>query len=134
MREYGVPGITGVDTRALTQLLRDKEHNLVNSPCWSTPGKEFHDPNTDNLVGKVSCTEIQTYGEGKHIAIVDTGMKLNILRSFLNRGMKVTRFPWNKSPFDYETETVQSSTEFSFQTAQAILNCHRNTRNHAAVF
>lgn len=107
MREYGVPGITGVDTRALTQLLRDKGAQLGKiHPAGSTPGKEFHDPNTDNLVGKVSCTEIQTYGEGKkHIAIVDTGMKLNILRSFLNRGMKVTRFPWNKSPFDYETET-----------------------------
>lgn len=106
MREYGVPGITGVDTRALTQMLRDKGAQLgkIHLP-ENTPSKEFHDPNTDNLVAKVSITEPKEYGEGKkHIAIIDTGMKLNILRSFLKRGVKVTRLPWNKNPFEYEGE------------------------------
>lgn len=107
LREYGVPGITGIDTRALTKKLREKGAMLgqIHLP-EDKPHKEFHDPNEDNLVAKVSITEPETYGEGKkHIAIIDCGMKFNILRSFLKRGVKVTRLPWNMSPFDYEKET-----------------------------
>lgn len=105
LREYGVPGITGVDTRALTKRLREKGAMLGKiHPKGVTPGKEFHDPNTDNLVAKVSIDKVTVYGEGKkHIAIVDTGMKLNILHSFLERGIKVTRLPWNVSPFSLAT-------------------------------
>lgn len=104
LKEYGVPGITGIDTRALTQKLRDQGSLLgriqyVDSP----PVKEFYDPNTENLVAKVSIKEVHTMGEGKkHVAIVDTGIKTNILRSFLKRGVKITIFPWNQSPFAYE--------------------------------
>lgn len=106
MEEYDVPGITGVDTRALTQLLRDKGSQPGQiHPADQKPHKDFYDPNTVNLVAKVSITQPQSYGEGeKHIALIDCGMKLNILRSFLQRGVKVTRFPWNANPFDYEKE------------------------------
>lgn len=103
LREYGVPGITGIDTRALTKRLREKGAMLgqIHLPDHE-PNKEFHDPNADNLVAKVSITAPETYGKGKkHIAIIDCGMKLNILRSFLKRGVKVTRLPWNMSPFEY---------------------------------
>lgn len=104
MKEYGVPGITGVDTRALTKKLREKGCMLgkIHKP-EDTVSKDFHDPNTDNLVAKVSISEPKTYGKGrKHIAIIDTGMKLNILRNFLKRGVKVTRLPWNHSPLDMD--------------------------------
>ena len=106
LREYGVPGITGVDTRALTKRLREKGALLGKiHPANIKPTKEFHDPNTDNLVAKVSIDKVTVYGEGKkHIAIVDTGMKLNILHSFLERGLKVTRLPWNVSPFSLATK------------------------------
>ncbi|MBU0981365.1 glutamine-hydrolyzing carbamoyl-phosphate synthase small subunit [Patescibacteria group bacterium] len=104
MREYGIPGITGIDTRALTKHLREKGTLLGKIHLPETePGKDFHDPNEDNLVARVSVEKPETYGDGeKHIAIIDTGMKLNILRSFLSRGIKVTRLPWNMSPFDLE--------------------------------
>ena len=106
LREYGVPGITGIDTRALTKRLREKGTLLgkIHLPD-EKPDSEFHDPNEDNLVAKVSTTEIETYGDGKkHIAIIDTGMKYNILRSFLEKGLKVTRLPWNQNPFDLDEE------------------------------
>lgn len=106
MREYDVPGITGVDTRALTQLLREKGSQPGKiHPSDQEPGKDFYDPNSVNLVAKVSPTEIRSYGDGrKHIAVIDCGVKNNTLRSFLNRGIKITRFPWNSSPFRYEEE------------------------------
>lgn len=104
LREYDVPGITGIDTRSLTQHLRE----MGSMPgkihaSDQAPGEDFYDPNTENLVAKVSIKTPKTYGEGKkHIALIDTGMKLNILRSLLKRKIKVTRFPWNANPFVYE--------------------------------
>lgn len=120
LREYDVPGITGVDTRALTQHLREKgsmpgkihsadlggENKGLASMADPDASMVFYDPNNENLVAKVSITQVKSYGEGrKHIALIDTGMKLNILRSFLSRGVKVTRFPWNANPFDHEEKT-----------------------------
>lgn len=107
LREYGVPGITGIDTRALTKKLREEGAMLGKIHYEETKtDKEFHDPNEDNLVAKVSINEAKTYGKGKkHIAIIDTGMKLNILRSFLKRGVKVTRLPWDQNPFEFEEKT-----------------------------
>ena len=104
LKEYGVPGISGIDTRALTKLLRDKGSQLGKiHQTGSKISADFYDPNKENLVAKVSPSHPETYGEGsKHIAIIDTGMKLNILRSFLKRGVKVTRFPWNQNPFEIE--------------------------------
>jgi len=112
LREYGVPGITGIDTRALTKRLREegtllgKIHLPEHAKNEALTPTEFHDPNEDNLVAKVSTDKAETYeptsGKAKkHIAIMDTGMKLNILRSFLKRGLKVTRLPWNENPFEY---------------------------------
>lgn len=102
LEEYGVPGITGIDTRALTKKLREKGAMLGQiHPKGKKAKKDFYDPNLENLVAEVSVKEIQRYGEGrKHIALIDTGMKDNILRSFLKRNVKVTRLPWNQNPFD----------------------------------
>lgn len=97
MKEQGIPGIYGVDTRALTQHLRD---------CGSMPGmivregdgKEFcpSDPNLENQIALVSCRDVITYGAGeKTVVLVDCGVKNNILRCFVNRGVKLVRVPWN---------------------------------------
>ncbi len=107
LKQYGIPGISGIDTRALTQKLRDGGSQLGKiHPTDKKPNKDFYDPNKENLVARVSTQQIKAYGEGKkHVAILDTGMKTNILRSFLNRGVKITVFPWNESPFRYEERT-----------------------------
>jgi carbamoyl-phosphate synthase small subunit len=107
LREYGVPGITGIDTRMLTQKIRDEGSQLGKiHPVDKTPDQDFYDPNEENLVAKVSTNEIKTLGEGsKHVAVIDTGIKNNILRCLLKRGLKLTVFPWNESPFAYEATT-----------------------------
>ena len=57
---------------------------------------EFYDPNKENLVGKVSCTEVEYHGEGdKTVVLVDCGVKHNIIRCLTRRGVKVVRVPWN---------------------------------------
>jgi carbamoyl-phosphate synthase small subunit len=57
---------------------------------------EWYDPATENLVDVVSRKEPVTYGEGDvRIAVVDCGVKNNILRCLLKRGVSVTVVPWD---------------------------------------
>jgi carbamoyl-phosphate synthase small subunit len=103
MEHHGIPGITGIDTRALTKKLR--EHGVMlgrivpDGSEQREAGSKIQDPNTLNLVAEVSCGEPITYEpEGEcHATIIafDCGMKRNILRSFLKRGVRVHRVPWN---------------------------------------
>ena len=99
MEHHGIPGITGVDTRALTKKLR--EHGVMLGALRQAQGDtpSIDDPNESNLVDEVSCKEVVTYDpEGevtKTIAAFDCGMKNNIIRSFLKRGVRVHRLPWD---------------------------------------
>ena len=99
-REH-VPGITGIDTRELTKVLR--EHGVM-------MGKILFDDEPDNIpeadyegvnfVDRVSTKEIIRYNEGagKKVVLVDCGVKANIIRSLITRGVEVIRVPWN---YDY---------------------------------
>lgn len=95
LKANNIPAITGIDTRALTQTLR--EHGTIlgkivigNKEC------DFYDPNIDNLVDQVSIKKPITYHKGKKtIVCIDCGMKNNILRNFLDRNITVIRVPWD---------------------------------------
>jgi len=99
-REH-VPGITGIDTRELTKVLR--EHGVM-------MGQIIFDDEPDNIpqaqyegvnfVDQVSCKDIIKYNEGagKRVVLVDCGVKANIIRNLIERGLEVVRVPWN---YDY---------------------------------
>ncbi len=100
LRKNKVPGIYGIDTRALTKLIREK---------GSMPAKviikgqdcDFFDPNTQNLVKEVSIDHKKIYGSGKHkILLIDCGVKNNIIRYFLQKDSTVIRVPWDYNFFD----------------------------------
>lgn len=96
-----IPGITGIDTRELTKVLRESGVMM---------GKITFDDNPDdipeaqyegvNFVDKVSCKDIIRYNEGagKKVVLVDCGVKANIIRCLIKRGVEVIRVPWN---YDY---------------------------------
>ena len=98
LKREQVPGITGIDTRQLTKVLR--EHGVM-------MGKILFDdmpdevPEADyagvNFVDQVSCREVIKYNEGadKKVVLVDCGVKANILRCLIRRGVEVVRVPWN---------------------------------------
>ena len=101
LREENVPGLTGVDTRALTKRLREKG-TMLGKIVTSDDDIHLFDPNKHNLVGKVSIREKRTYGNGsKKVILVDCGLKNNILRSLLERGVSVIRVPWD---YDFTME------------------------------
>ena len=98
LRREQVPGITGIDTRELTKVLR--EHGVM-------MGKIVFDDEPDNVpsaqyagvnyVAQVSCKEVIRYNEGadRQVVLIDCGVKHNILRCLLRRGLGVIRVPWN---------------------------------------
>jgi carbamoyl-phosphate synthase small subunit len=107
-QRHQVPGITGIDTRAVTSLLRDQGTTLgriaIGSDASLAPPQEheYWDPTTENLVDQVSTKrpyELNPSGNVK-IAVLDFGAKANILRSLVRRGASVTVFPWN---FDFNS-------------------------------
>jgi len=101
LKEFKIPGIFGIDTRALTKILRERG-TMLGKIIYGDESIEFYDPNKDNLVQKVSTVEKKVYGKGKHrILLVDCGVKYNIIRNLLKRNTTVTVVPWN---YDFTTE------------------------------
>ena len=95
LKENNIPAISGIDTRALTQKIR--EHGtILGKVLADTDEPDFYNPDLDNLVDQVSIKEPKTYGTGsKTIIAIDCGMKNNILRCFIDRGLTVIRVPWD---------------------------------------
>ncbi|MCK7538820.1 MAG: hypothetical protein MZV63_51710 [Marinilabiliales bacterium] len=75
LRRSNVPGIYGIDTRALTKRIREKGAMLGKVEPEGTT-TEFYDPNRVNLVAEVSTLSRQVYGSGQYrIMLVDCGVK-----------------------------------------------------------
>ena len=98
LRREEVPGICGIDTRQLTKVLR--EHGVMmgkiifDDEPTNIPEAEYEGV---NYVAKVSCREVTHYnrGAGKKVVLVDCGVKHNILRCLIDRGVELIRVPWN---------------------------------------
>ncbi len=101
LKREQVPGITGIDTRELTKVLR--EHGVMmgqiifDDDPTNIPQAQYEGV---NFVDSVSCKEIIRYNEGagKRVVLVDCGVKANIIRNLIERGLEVVRVPWN---YDY---------------------------------
>jgi carbamoyl-phosphate synthase small subunit len=105
LKRHGIPGIAGVDTRALTRHIRsvgDTRAVLVHdaqdltdaelverAQCAPLPGEV-------DVVDEVAADQIETFGpvDGPHVVVVDCGVKRNIIRSLVKRGARVTVVPY----------------------------------------
>ena len=99
LREQGVPGISGIDTRALTRIIREEgamPGRIVIDGDFSTSPSAPLEMTDTHLVQAVSCREVLHYGAGqKRVVLVDCGVKHNILRCLVARGVEVVRVPWD---------------------------------------
>ncbi len=102
LKKNKIPALFGIDTRALTKVLREKG-TMLGKIVFDNDDPGFSDPNQDNLVAKVSTDGIVEYGTGENrILLVDCGVKYNIIRHLINRDYKVIRVPW-----DYDFSKVE---------------------------
>lgn len=128
LEEWGIVGIYGIDTRALTKRLREKGSMLGKILVGDAADIPFADPNKENLVDKVSCKEVITYGEGdKTVVLVDCGVKNNIIRSLVNRGVKVVRVPWNYdfNGMEYDGLFISNGPGDPDMAEEAVLNIRK---------
>lgn len=96
-----IPALYGIDTRALTKIIREKGA-MLGKIVFDEADVDFIDPNLINLVDQVSCKEVISYGNGEtRILLIDCGVKNNIIRHFLKRGVTLIRVPWD---YDFSTE------------------------------
>ncbi|MBQ1514748.1 MAG: glutamine-hydrolyzing carbamoyl-phosphate synthase small subunit [Lachnospiraceae bacterium] len=103
MERFGIPGISGVDTRMLTRSIRDHGSRKVYITDVIYPKeacleilREREMPK--DAVARVSRKEIRVSRadpESFRVTAIDCGMKENIVRSMNRRGMTVTIVPWN---------------------------------------
>lgn len=103
LSEQGIPGIAGIDTRALTKILRKKGtmNGIITSDTsynLNTILSKLKAYSTGKVVEKVTCSqkhEIKASGKeiGKRVALLDFGSKDNIARSLSGRGCDVTVYP-----------------------------------------
>ena len=113
--EFGIPGIYGVDTRALTKKIRI--HGTMKAVLRTYDGevdiealkreaREQKSISELKLVKRVAADEVERIelGDGRYeVALVDCGVKRSIIDNLLNRGMNVTIFP-----FDAPAEEILS--------------------------
>lgn len=95
----GIPGLFGIDTRALTRKLR---HNgtMLGKIVFDS-NIDFYNPNRDDLTPKVSIKSPISYGSGgPRVCLVDCGTKHNIIHCLLRRGVSVLRVPHDYPVFD----------------------------------
>ena len=121
LKREKIPAITGVDTRRLTKVLREhgvmmgriemSEELRVKSEEFATALPESEDYGSVNWVEQVSCKEVITYRPDttavansslftlhsslKKVVLVDCGVKANIIRCLIRRGIEVIRVPWD---------------------------------------
>ena len=114
LKREKIPAITGIDTRRLTQMLRESgvmrgrivisdysEYSEKSDNSEYPENAEQEDYGSVNWVEKVSCKDVITYSPDanlstqKRIVLVDCGVKANIIRCLVRRGIEVVRVPWD---------------------------------------
>jgi carbamoyl-phosphate synthase small subunit len=127
LKEEGIPGIYGIDTRALTKKLREKGA-MLGKIIFDDKDVKFYDPNDVDLVKQVTIKEPVFYDSSnkkgyiiknnndlkfnkkiKKIVLIDCGAKLNILRCLLKRGVDVIRVPYDYDFFKFEFDGIMIS-------------------------
>jgi carbamoyl-phosphate synthase small subunit len=111
LKRWGIPAISGVDTRALTRHIRsvgDARAVLVHH-ANDLPDEELVErarnaplPGEHNVVGEVMMTDEATFGDGNtgpRVVVLDCGVKQNIVNSLVERGARVTVLPYG-TPYE----------------------------------
>ena len=101
--EMGIPGISGVDTRCLTRIIRDEGSQKVMITDAATPHEEAMErlracELPHDMVARVSCKKrwfSRTPNHRYDVVAVDCGIKYNIIRCLNAKGCNVTVVPYD---------------------------------------
>ena len=99
LEKNDIPGVAGIDTRALTKILREK--GTMNGMITTNENynldevlPKIKEYKVAGVVRKVTCKEKYVLnGDGPRVALMDFGAKKNIAKSLNDRGCEVTVYP-----------------------------------------
>ena len=101
LRQQGVVGIEGIDTRALTRVIREagtmKGVIMQGEPSDEEVNVLMNSLDNSHVIMDTTAEQVYTLNEtGRpHVAFIDMGAKQGIIRDLLKRGCKITVFPAN---------------------------------------
>jgi carbamoyl-phosphate synthase small subunit len=102
LSDCGVPAISGVDTRALVQHIREAgsmRGGVFPAAISETQARELIDAEPPmagrDLAATVTPSEVTNHGsgDGPRIAVIDTGIKASMVRELVARGARVSLHP-----------------------------------------
>lgn len=113
LRQYGVTGFKGIDTRYLTQIIRDNGSMKAIITAEDLTKKEiqerFNSIGNEKAAAEVSCKEIcEKENEGKKIGVLDLGVKNSTLDYLAEKGFKAVVFPYNTKGEDILNSGVEA--------------------------
>ena len=113
LRQYNVTGFKGIDTRYLTQIIRDNGSMKAIITAEDLTKKEiqerFNSFSNKNAVSEVSCKEkYEIKGEGKRIGVLDLGVKKSTLTYLESQGFNVVVFPYNTKAEEILNENLSA--------------------------
>ncbi|MDH3365129.1 MAG: glutamine-hydrolyzing carbamoyl-phosphate synthase small subunit [Thermoplasmata archaeon] len=109
LRQHNIPGLSGIDTRALIRKLRTKG-TMKGAITTSEPAdvletvRKMDNPDKENLVARVSTKSIRSFESGKRrsVVVIDCGVKDNIIKELQ------ARFDVHQVPYDYPVEDIRA--------------------------
>ena len=113
LRQYNVTGFKGIDTRYLTQIIRDNGSMKAIITAEDLTKKEiqerFNSFSNKNAVSEVSCKEkYEIKGEGKRIGVLDLGVKKSTLAYLESQGFNIVVFPYNTKAEEILNENLSA--------------------------
>src|SRR5699024_2744360 len=104
MKKHGIPGISGIDTRMLARILREKG-TMKDRIIMEGEDNALHKTGeyvSDLLVNETSITKPYIVpGKGKRVVVIDLEMKQSILHELMEREFHVTVVP-----YDYDVDAI----------------------------
>ena len=107
LKEENIPGVFGIDTRALTKKLRE-QGTMLGKIIFENEDIDYYDPNKVDLVNEVTIKEPIIYNKegNKKVILVDCGGKHNIIKSLIKRNIEVIRVPYDYDFFHSDFDGV----------------------------
>lgn len=137
MQQNKVPGLYGIDTRALTKKLRE-QGTMLGKIVVDNKSVALHDPNKTDILPQVTCKDALEYGKGKKptVLLLDCGAKEGIVRSLLGRGASVLRVPYDAdmSKYEYDGILVSNGPGDPKKATRAIANLKKALTQKKPVF
>ena len=103
LERFGIPGVSGIDTRRLTRIIRDRGSCMALIASADTPLEEglirlsqYTAPR--DAVSRVSSRTVRVFPaarESFHVLAIDCGIKRSMIEQLNDRGCRVTLVPWN---------------------------------------